>query len=228
MADRQIRIALVMYGGISLAIYENGVARSFYDLVKRKGPMALLLDLLESDAVVDVIAGASAGGINGIMLAAALEAGEKKGENQFLQTARLWRDVGDFGELLRKMHEAENAESLLSGDYYQNELVKAFEGILDGSDDEEEIGEIDLFITGTDLHGHVSTICRTGLSFGWNIAMGEKDLDYPGKVCHRPRKRNEPRKHISSHHLHALLPVFPPRFLLFIWIKSFRKKIAKL
>lgn len=31
---REVHIALVLYGGVSLAIYENGVTRCFYDLVK--------------------------------------------------------------------------------------------------------------------------------------------------------------------------------------------------
>ena len=77
MAERltEIRVALVLYGGVSLAVYENGVVRCFYDLVKKKGIYGPLLEMLEADATVDVVAGTSAGGINGLMLGAALENG---------------------------------------------------------------------------------------------------------------------------------------------------------
>jgi predicted acylesterase/phospholipase RssA len=63
---REVRIALVLYGGVSLAIYENGVTQCFYDLVKERGVFRILLDLLDTKATVDVIAGTSAGGINGL------------------------------------------------------------------------------------------------------------------------------------------------------------------
>ncbi len=70
---REVRIALVLYGEVSLAIYENGVVRCFWDLVRGSGIYKPELDLLDADAVVDVVAGTSAGGINGLMLSAALE-----------------------------------------------------------------------------------------------------------------------------------------------------------
>ena len=81
-----IRVALVLYGGVSLAIYENGVTRCFYDLVRRQGIFSILLDLLDADAQVDTIAGTSAGGINGLLLAAALESGA-----DFTDSMTLWR-----------------------------------------------------------------------------------------------------------------------------------------
>ncbi len=93
--SREIRVALVLYGGVSLAIYENGVTRCFYDMVRKRGAFSILLELLDADATVDVIAGTSAGGINGLMLAAALENG-----SDFSGTADLWRKDGDFGKLL--------------------------------------------------------------------------------------------------------------------------------
>ena len=62
-ALNEIRLALVLYGGVSLAIYENGVVRCFHDLVRKQGVFSLLLELLDADATVDVVAGTSAGGI---------------------------------------------------------------------------------------------------------------------------------------------------------------------
>ncbi|WP_422376716.1 patatin-like protein [Roseibium sp.] len=100
MKEIELRLALVLYGGVSLAIYMHGVSREILNLVRassfrldrksvnqaqRTDSQELppvqsayrdLLDLLSSVAdirvVVDSIAGASAGGVNGIMLARAL------------------------------------------------------------------------------------------------------------------------------------------------------------
>ncbi len=100
MKEIELRLALVFYGGVSLAIYMHGVSREILNLVRassvrldRKSNGSAqevpvqelppvqsaykdLLDLLSSVAdirvVVDAIAGASAGGVNGIMLARAI------------------------------------------------------------------------------------------------------------------------------------------------------------
>jgi patatin-related protein len=100
MKEIELRLALVFYGGVSLAIYMHGVSREILNLVRassirldRKSNGSAqevpdqelppvqsaykdLLDMLSSVAdirvVVDAIAGASAGGVNGIMLARAI------------------------------------------------------------------------------------------------------------------------------------------------------------
>lgn len=100
MKEIELRLALVFYGGVSLAIYMHGVSREILNLVRasarrdergllndttgstqRKGGAAeaawgaLLAHLGQSvnvRVVVDTIAGASAGGVNGIMLGRAL------------------------------------------------------------------------------------------------------------------------------------------------------------
>ncbi|WP_298961971.1 patatin-like protein [uncultured Roseibium sp.] len=99
MKEIELRLALVLYGGVSLAIYMHGVSREVLNLVRASNfrldrnagkaagnePSELppvqtafrdLLDLISSVAdirvVVDAIAGASAGGVNGIMLARAI------------------------------------------------------------------------------------------------------------------------------------------------------------
>ncbi len=107
MREKELRLALVCFGGVSLAIYMHGVSKEILKLVRAskafhaqpKGPQrdtasfadtpegkahehdseAVYFELLRSMAhdvelrvIVDVIAGASAGGMNGIMLARAL------------------------------------------------------------------------------------------------------------------------------------------------------------
>ncbi|MEM7252011.1 MAG: patatin-like protein [Pseudomonadota bacterium] len=105
MSNKELRIALVCYGGLSLAVYMHGVTkelqklvraskvyhspnpdgeaftyddandhharetdseRVYFDLIRRLAPAAKLR------VIIDSIAGTSAGGINGIMLARAL------------------------------------------------------------------------------------------------------------------------------------------------------------
>ena len=68
----EIRLGIVMYGGVSLAIYIYGVAHEFFRAVRGQGIYKLIKELTDSDIVVDVISGTSAGGINGILLAYAL------------------------------------------------------------------------------------------------------------------------------------------------------------
>jgi len=150
--SREARIALILYGGVSLAIYENGVARTFFDFVRERGAFKFFAELLDVNATVDVIAGTSAGGINGLMLAAALESGA-----DFGAAARLWREQGDLGLLLRIPDRDKEAESLLDGEgYYQERLTEAFRQLCTRDDlDYESPGEIDVFITGTDIDGEI-------------------------------------------------------------------------
>jgi patatin-related protein len=107
LREKELRIALVCFGGVSLAVYMHGISKevlklvrassalhaiadrsrrasaSFFDQRDRNDPEydteEVYFDLLrevgrsiELRAVVDIIAGASAGGINGTMLARAL------------------------------------------------------------------------------------------------------------------------------------------------------------
>jgi hypothetical protein len=54
---REARLGLVMYGGVSLAIYINGVAHEFFRAVQGQGIYRLLKTLTDSDLVVDIISG---------------------------------------------------------------------------------------------------------------------------------------------------------------------------
>ena len=117
---RELRLALVCYGGSSLAIYMHGVTKELHRLVKASSGLEspdapgdsaspservyahLLSELASADreqvrtrVVVDVIAGTSAGGINGICLAKALA------HNLSLDGFRdLWFNRGDIDGLL--------------------------------------------------------------------------------------------------------------------------------
>ena len=97
LATKELRIGLVLYGGVSLAVYMSGIAtevwnsvrasRGAIDDAKKPGgkTVAVYAELLQALAraggserlqiVVDTIAGTSAGGINGTMLAKAIVEG---------------------------------------------------------------------------------------------------------------------------------------------------------
>src|ERR671937_1542094 len=116
---RELRLAVVCYGGVSLCVYMHGTTKELHRLVKASRLLAtgasdgsgtseserLYRDLLEhasgpdgvrTDVIVDVIAGTSAGGINGVFLAKALA------HNLQQDGLRdLWFDKGDIKKLLR-------------------------------------------------------------------------------------------------------------------------------
>jgi patatin-related protein len=114
---KELRLALVCYGGSSLAVYMHGVTKELHRLVKGSVLLEaasgegspservygrLLEELaqkhpeqLRTRVVVDVIAGTSAGGINGVCLAKGIA------HNRSVDDFRdLWFDRGDIDGLL--------------------------------------------------------------------------------------------------------------------------------
>lgn len=96
MREKELRLALVCYGGISLAVYMHGVTKELWHLARASrslgdgtppppGVPTAYHALLEAIAAAsgtrmrvfsDIVAGASAGGINGVFLARAMVSGE--------------------------------------------------------------------------------------------------------------------------------------------------------
>jgi patatin-related protein len=153
--QREYRFAVVFYGGVSLAVYENGVARALCDAVRGAGFFGPLRTLLGANVAVDVISGASAGGINGLLLAAALESG-----GDFSQTAGLWRENGGLQELLKDPSDGDEAQSFLNERYYLEQLREAFRRVSKPAPSANGNGapkEIDVFVTATDLNGQRAT-----------------------------------------------------------------------
>jgi patatin-related protein len=128
--EKELRIALVCFGGVSLAVYMHGISKEILKLVRASSALhkitdraarakasfagggdpddpeydteAIYFDLLreigarvELRVVVDIIAGASAGGINGTMLARALSHDLPIGKLR-----DLWLDNADVSVLL--------------------------------------------------------------------------------------------------------------------------------
>jgi patatin-related protein len=155
---REVRLGLVLYGGVSLAVYINGVTHEFFRAVRGQGVYRLLKALTDSDIVVDVVSGTSAGGINGILLAYSL-----CGNKDFAGGSRLWRAYGGIQNLLRspELDPAHCVSLLDSEGYYQPRLEEAFATLPDyqaePGEDTSEFDELDLFITGTDVDGNLRT-----------------------------------------------------------------------
>ena len=98
MKEKELRLALVVYGGVSLAVYMHGISKEILKLVRASRDRNALKDgslkydrndindtenvytelinafepTIDLRVVVDIISGASAGGINGIILSRAL------------------------------------------------------------------------------------------------------------------------------------------------------------
>lgn len=115
MRQKELRIALVCYGGISLAVYMHGVtkeiwkalqaSRSFWaDEPEPSSGAAVYLRLLRRleqgsnvrlRLLTDIVAGASAGGINSVFLAQAIHSGQS-----LEPLTELWLECADVDVLL--------------------------------------------------------------------------------------------------------------------------------
>jgi patatin-related protein len=150
--QREVRLGLVLYGGVSLAVYENGIAQEIHRAIRGDGVYGLLAKLIDSDVVVDIISGTSAGGVNGIMLAYALANGLT-----FSPCAELWLDDGDIQKLMRSQSD-QDPSSILDSNYYQDRLQSCYQNSLTRDPTAPTIGELDLFVTSTDVNGALSTV----------------------------------------------------------------------
>lgn len=153
MAERELRLALALNGGISLAVWMGGVVDELLRFCCKAGPYEEVLP--GCSARVDVIGGASAGGLNGVFLALGLVYGHED-----LTVLRdLWIDSGSFERLFRSPY-ASPAPSLLKGDdYFLEELQKAIRQLMTGGQakDADKV-PIDLRMTVTSLTGEPRAI----------------------------------------------------------------------
>lgn len=114
----QLRIAVMMSGGVSLSVWMGGVTYELDRLRRGEEPYGTLAGLAGLEPTVDLVTGTSAGGLNGTLLAAAIAWGAKLDPLH-----QLWLDEGDFTELLRPLDERD-PPSLLQGDGYFLTIVR--------------------------------------------------------------------------------------------------------
>ena len=178
MKEKELRLALVFFGGVSLAVYQHGINREILNLVRaskiyhtgRSGEDGTgagrsfhqhypdepeystgdiyheFLQALGKDialrVIVDVIAGSSAGGINGITLSAALAH-----DRSLMPITSLWLEQADMLNLL-----APEAKARMWSKWYFWPLLRPLlsrlgrEGLLPGQADAEMAQRISVFI----------------------------------------------------------------------------------
>ncbi|UUL83696.1 patatin-like protein [Sphingomonas qomolangmaensis] len=116
MRDKELRLALVCYGGISLAVYMHGITKEVWRLARASqafcdplpapgsGEEDVYRELLGEIAevsglrvrvLVDILAGASAGGINSVFLAQAISTGQS-----LEPLTAMWLEQADIDSLI--------------------------------------------------------------------------------------------------------------------------------
>lgn len=177
MKEKELRLALVFFGGVSLAVYQHGINREILNLVRASklfhsegsgeghdadlefhrsfpdemehstgGIYLEFLRSLGSDIIlrvlVDVITGSSAGGINGITLAAALAHGRS-----LKPITHLWLEQADMLTLL-----APEAKARMWSKWYFWPLIRPLltrlsrEGLLQGQVDADVAKRVSVFL----------------------------------------------------------------------------------
>ena len=139
-----IRLAVVLNGGVSLAIWIGGVAREINRLSTATDSFyQSLLNVTQSTVRVDVLAGTSAGGINAPALALAEIFGQ-----DLSSLGDLWITAGGFADLLHDPMDKDPL-SLLKGDQYLLvKLLDAFRRLKPDPHTPERDRPVDLTVTG--------------------------------------------------------------------------------
>jgi patatin-related protein len=199
LREKELRIALVCFGGVSLAVYMHGITKEILKLVRASSALhriadrglrakasffdqadrasteydteAVYFDLLreiglglELRVVVDVIAGASAGGINGTMLARALSHDLPMGSLR-----DLWLDNADVSVLLAPEARAGNWNK-----WFLRPLIwgAATTGVLRGVKDAEVRQKLSLFLRSRWFKPPLDGSRMSGLMYDAVTAMG--------------------------------------------------------
>lgn len=122
----ELRLALVLNGGVSLAVWMGGVSFELNRLVRETHPVYQgLLRLTKTAARIDVISGTSAGGLNGAALALA-----QIHDKSLYMLRDVWLGIGGLDNLLHKPDD-EGITSLLRGnEWFHPQILKAFDELV--------------------------------------------------------------------------------------------------
>ncbi|MEX2627825.1 MAG: patatin-like protein [Ilumatobacteraceae bacterium] len=132
--SRQLRLAPVMTGGTSLAVWMGGVTSELYSvhraLREPDGSATTpiyrrLLEATRTEPVVDVITGTSAGGLNGTLLAMAVRLDLPL--HAFAEARTTWMRAGDLDQLLRSPSESDPPSLLLGDDKFRAEVKQVLD-----------------------------------------------------------------------------------------------------
>ena len=174
---QELRVALVLNGGVSLAVWMGGVTHEI-DLLRRASRVACgvqeydpaevaaydrpvfeaWVDLCRRShvgrVVVDVIAGTSAGGLNGTLLATAVARGvplDPPGRGSGPALRRIWNDSARLEDTrLLRLKEKPGLSSVLDGDFFRREIDEVVGDIGGGAAGGAQ-DPVTLFVTATGL-----------------------------------------------------------------------------
>jgi patatin-related protein len=198
--EKELRIALVCFGGVSLAVYMHGISKEILKLVRASSTLHRIADRSRRDqasffeardpddreydteqvyfellrdigrhvelrVIVDIIAGASAGGINGTILARALSHDLPMGPMR-----DLWLEYADVSELL-----SPNTRARVWSKFLLKPLIwgAAKTGMLGSIRDMEVRKKVSLFVRSRWFRPPLDGGIMAGLMFDAIAAMGE-------------------------------------------------------
>jgi patatin-related protein len=200
LREKELRIALVCFGGVSLAVYMHGICKEILKLLRASSALhritdrprraeALFFDQADANdpeydteadyfellreigrkmelrVIVDIIAGASAGGINATMLARALSH-----DLPTLSLRDLWLDNADVTVLLAPEARAGRWSKWILKPFIWGAAVT---GLFDAVRDEEVRQKLSLFLRSRWFKPPFHGLGMAGLMYDGAIAMGE-------------------------------------------------------
>jgi patatin-related protein len=150
--EQELRLAIVMTGGVSLAVWMGGVALEIDHVRRHAGVYKELIDLMQISPKIDIISGTSAGGLNGALLAAGIAF------NHPLDLLRtVWLRDGSLANLIRKPT-SNDLRSVLDGDgYFLARLRDTFDEIRGPSGGVVSTESLTLVMTTALLKAHGQT-----------------------------------------------------------------------
>ncbi|MGE0023082.1 MAG: patatin-like protein [Hyphomicrobium sp.] len=200
MREKELRIALVCFGGVSLAVYMHGISKEILKLVRASAAYHNVSDRIarakasysevsrragaETDTeeiyfdllreigrdmdlriIVDIVAGASAGGINGTMLARAIS------HDLPIQPLRdLWLDNADVNVLLAREARAGSWSKVALKPFFWGAGAT---GYIPSFKDPEVRKNLSLFVRSRWFKPPLDGLCMSGLMYDAINAMGD-------------------------------------------------------
>jgi patatin-related protein len=148
--QEQIRFAVVLNGGVSLAVWMGGVVLELDRLTRQGTTYQHLLQMVGCTARADVITGTSAGGING----AALAMSQVSHNADLTRLRDLWAEQGRMEQLLRTPFQGQPVSLLRGDEFFLPRLQEMLDRLTtDFSPTKAEDRPVDLRITTTLLGG---------------------------------------------------------------------------
>jgi len=166
----ETRIAVVMNGGVSLSVWMGGVTHELNRLRLAAEDVEPTEELEKavhhawknilggkSRVVVDTIAGTSAGGLNGTLLATAIARGA-----DLAGLKQIWLERASLepGKLLRR--KPHNAKSLLDGNFFTDEINRVLSQISNDNAERYPVQDVTLLVTATGIGNNLAPMTLEG------------------------------------------------------------------